>query len=543
MPQRQDLLESNTEFDPESSSESNSDDSDEELVQVRTAIAPASVDAMPQELHQFAITNRLSRPLKCCCSTCGRYWETMKRNALLEVATSKGCKRHNLTPNDLAMAAKEDTIRALGRKYSITHCLWINIKIFPLHTCPDINLNSKEHWISGVSMEDGVKAELFQFIPAEEHELMNYHSFGSQFRRGVSNACSEMASDVGACANAIFSLSANIFIWGYKRHENPGCRALLLSPHGDYTKFALVLFPTPERPVPNEMLKSAKLVQVLKVLLFGKSSLAATGAASSRTKAKIWKLRATISGMIAAAAVAIFLLSGDTELTEIGETTKIPYHEYHNFFHQRLLTGGPCAHQVLLFFNDALFSTSSSVPPSAHDDGPGHMYEEEFERAMEQELEGPVFNADRWMMSDYRLRARTPGTPDLIRPAGAPHSTAPLNHPPAALTVNAAAAPTIVDPPVSAPPVPAPPVPAPSESISTAMGDLNLGNQDVRLGIEHLSPVEINNAHPKPKPKPRRKAQTADNLVIAKGSTVDSTHSAVGSVNAQTTQRSGRKAK
>ncbi|KAG1744081.1 uncharacterized protein EDB91DRAFT_1246962 [Suillus paluster] len=271
MPQRQDLPESNTKFDSESSSESNSDDSDKELVWVRAAITPASVDAMPQELRQ----------------------------------------------------------------------------IFPLHTCPDINLNSKEHWISRVSMEDGVKVELFQFIPAKEHELMNYHSFSSQFGRGVSNARSEMASDVKACAD-------------------PGCCALLLSPHGDYTKFAPVLFPTPERPVPNEMLKSAKLVQVLKVSLFGKSSLAATGAASARMKAKIWKLWATTPGMIAATAVvAIFLLSGDTELTEIGETTKIPYHKYHNFFHQCLLTGGPWACQVFLFFNDALFSTSSSVPPSA----------------------------------------------------------------------------------------------------------------------------------------------------------------------------------
>jgi hypothetical protein len=90
----------------------------------------------------------------------------MKRNALLEAATSKGRKRRNLTPNDLAVAAKEDTIQALGRKYSITHCLWINVEIFPLCTCPVIDLNSKERWISRVAIEDGVKAELFQFIPA-----------------------------------------------------------------------------------------------------------------------------------------------------------------------------------------------------------------------------------------------------------------------------------------------------------------------------------------------------------------------------------------
>ncbi|KAG1893072.1 uncharacterized protein F5891DRAFT_986212 [Suillus fuscotomentosus] len=209
----QDLLQANTEFDSESLSESDSDDSDKELVCICATIAPAPVDATSQELRQaLEVTQKLLLNL------CSTYWETMKRNALLEVATSK---------------AKEDTIRTLGRKYSITHCLWVNVEIFPLCTCPDINLNSKEFWISGVSMEDGVKAELFQFIPTEEHKLMNYQSFGSQFGRGVSNAHSEMASDVKACAGAIFSLSVNIFIRGYKRHEDAGCHALLLSPHGD----------------------------------------------------------------------------------------------------------------------------------------------------------------------------------------------------------------------------------------------------------------------------------------------------------------------
>jgi hypothetical protein len=110
----------------------------------------------------------------------GRLRETMKRNALLEAAAPKGCKRRNLTSSDLAMAAKEDTIRALGRKYSITYCVWINVAIFPLRACPDIDLNSKERWRTGLSIEDGVKAELFQFIPKEEHELMAFQSFGSQ---------------------------------------------------------------------------------------------------------------------------------------------------------------------------------------------------------------------------------------------------------------------------------------------------------------------------------------------------------------------------
>jgi hypothetical protein len=139
----------------------------------------------------------------------GKCREAIKKNALLEAAVHKGRKRRNLTSNDLAMAAKEDTIRALGRKYSITHCLWINIELFPLsaRTCPDIDLNSKERWLTGVSMEDGVRAELFKFIPEEERELMSYQNFGSQvclsigtFQLFNDNQCNSL---VGASATLV----------------------------------------------------------------------------------------------------------------------------------------------------------------------------------------------------------------------------------------------------------------------------------------------------------------------------------------------------
>ncbi|KAG2145012.1 hypothetical protein BD769DRAFT_1382845 [Suillus cothurnatus] len=323
-------------------------------------------------------------------------------------------------------------------------------------------------------MEDGVKAKLFKFIPEEERELMSYQNFGSQFGRGVSNARSEMASNVKSCASAIFGLNASIFIRGYKQNEDPYCHPLLLSPHGEYTKFAPVLFPRPDNPVPHQLLKTAKLVQVLKVSLFGKSSLAPTGTASSRRKAKIWKLRAITPGMIAAAAVvAIFLLSGDEELTEIGDTTKIPYCKYHNFYCQHLLTGGAWAHQVITFFNDALFSgISSYVPPSTalNDDELGHTWEEDFDRTIEDKLEEPVVDDS------------TPPIPPQHTNDNTNSSSVQVNE--LLLVSHHTSAPSISALPqaVAAPPaVTAPPVinmARCSESITTAMEELNLRHQD-----------------------------------------------------------------
>ena len=110
-----------------------------------------------------------------------KQWELKKRNTLLEAAAaqSKGHRgRANLTDATLAHTVKADAVRAYGRKYSMTHCLWINSEIFPLRSNPKINLYSKEHWISALSIEDGVRTELFEFIPQSDWKLMAYETFG-----------------------------------------------------------------------------------------------------------------------------------------------------------------------------------------------------------------------------------------------------------------------------------------------------------------------------------------------------------------------------
>jgi hypothetical protein len=120
----------------------------------------------------------------------GKYREALKKNALLEATLSKG-RKTKLTNKDLALAAKEDIIKNYGRKFSVTHCLWVETTIFPLRAPPpNIDLTSKERWLSPMSIQDGVKAELFRFILPVDHGMMAHKNFGSH----VSTSMYELVS-------------------------------------------------------------------------------------------------------------------------------------------------------------------------------------------------------------------------------------------------------------------------------------------------------------------------------------------------------------
>ncbi|KIK77161.1 hypothetical protein PAXRUDRAFT_36826 [Paxillus rubicundulus Ve08.2h10] len=267
-----------------SNEEGDKGSSDNALCQIRTAIVPCSAEATPQQLHQTL--------------------EKAQR-LLFDLGTHKSKKRHGqkgtaLSNNDLALALQEDTICSCGHKYSMTHCLWINTDIFPLCLDLGIDLHSSECWVSLLSMEDSVKTELFKFIPPAQHQLMTHQNFGDHFGVGISGVHSEMVSDIKTCAATIFGLNAEFFIGGHDQFSQPECCALILSSANSYTKFAPVLFPDGDTGNLDNMLKTSKMVQVVKVSLFDKASLLGLFVLAPKVKAKIWELRETSAGMLAA---------------------------------------------------------------------------------------------------------------------------------------------------------------------------------------------------------------------------------------------------
>ncbi|KAG1787064.1 uncharacterized protein HD556DRAFT_1449118 [Suillus plorans] len=444
----QNIDSSSTADSTDSDSDQSNDDSD--LLRVCTAIAAPPLNASAEDLRKASLYVALELAQRLLLDMRGKYREALKKNALLEATLSKG-RKTKLTNKDLALAAKEDTIKNYGRKFS-----------------------------------DGIKAEIFLFILPADHNMMAHKNFGSHFVKGINSVRAEMVSDVKSCAAAIFNLDAKFFIRGYARDLEPACRTLLLNPQGAYTKFAPVLFPHPDRVSREDFFKTSKLVYILKASLFGRSSLAANAPPTPKTKAKIWELRAITPGLIAAAAiVAIFILSGDKELVEI---------EYHNYYRQTLMTGGAWADSIYTFFNNSLFATSSSVAALGSDfvgvsSGPHNTWEEDFECVMETGGDLPEVDAP---------RAISPLTDEEDTPPSAVRRVANLNAPNILAPESISAAMQGLAVADSQDRELLPPTPALNDSGSRAPGMLTNNSESGPGALVQK---------PKPKPKPRRKTK------------------------------------
>jgi hypothetical protein len=140
------------------------------------------------------------------------------------------------------------------------------------------------------------------------------------------------------------------------------------------------------------------------------------------------------------------------------------------------MTGGSWARQVLVFFNQALFpSTSSLTPTPVLDEGnPAQSWELEFERAIDEEGEPPVTVSN-------TLPSSAP--PSLMRSSS--------------VTSNLmAAAGTVMQPDLN-------PAATVIPSISTAMEALALVHGQENTNEPVVDDPSVSATRPKPKPKPR----------------------------------------
>ncbi|KAG8216754.1 hypothetical protein J3R82DRAFT_6985 [Butyriboletus roseoflavus] len=194
----------------------------------------------------------------------------------------------NLFNKELELAKKEEVIHAYSCRYSATHCLWISTEYFPLCNNPGIDLCSAECWVSPLVIEDGVKTELFKFIPRADHPLMAHRDFGVSFAHDVSSVRSKMVSDIKFMAGAIFGLPGEFFLCGFNCFDEPYCHALVLSPNKKHTKFAPCLFPKPDNTEELRVLQDgSSSFESFEQLSLGNPQVSGTNASGPKCKAEI----------------------------------------------------------------------------------------------------------------------------------------------------------------------------------------------------------------------------------------------------------------
>ncbi|KIJ10615.1 hypothetical protein PAXINDRAFT_157571 [Paxillus involutus ATCC 200175] len=240
-----------------------------------------SANATLKEVHQsLVVTQNLLLEM------CRKYRLLTKYNQLLENHMGRGHKGKtlgNLTEKELKLVKQKEEICTLGQKYSAVYCLWINSEIFLLHKKSKIDLLSSKHWLFLLSIEDGVKTEIYDYVPS---------------------ICTSLwYTRTSALINYIWSEPNVLLSWVLVIHK-----AHLLCP--------------PDNLKPEDSLKTIKLVQVLRVALFSKSSIDDFNSLLMTPQ-------------------AIFVLSDNPNIFTKGEKTMIPYFKWHNFTHSLLLEDTP----------------------------------------------------------------------------------------------------------------------------------------------------------------------------------------------------------
>jgi hypothetical protein len=193
------------------------------------------------------------------------------------------------------------------------------------------------------------------------------------------------------------------------------------------------------------------------------------------------------------------------------------YHQYHNYYQQRLMTGGTWARDILSFYNNTLFPETSSLHANQdtadRDLGASrNNWEEDLECAMEEGGNGeafpfqfdpvvaPVTQSASVVLPPSASVARPPSVFVACPPSA---SVALPVHDPDIATIGLPPRMSVTAPMTSPA---APIIAAPSNSISSALQDLTLTDDSRAVEANVVGAIP-----PKPKPKPRRKAK-ADEL-------------------------------
>ncbi|KAI0633773.1 hypothetical protein C8Q77DRAFT_1073538 [Trametes polyzona] len=345
------------------------------------------------------------------------------------------------TPDPVARSQDPDdqAIMQLGKYFMTTVEAWILPRPESVFgPCPDVAPNDPARYLC-VNPEDllpYITADLYRVAPAKYHDMIENRDrvFMRPFLRGH--------KDMRTYTIKVFPWTARIPVDVEKDVEPVLLRYLKWDPDNPQSKYPPwppLLYPDCVQD-PGLLFRNPQLMQLLKGLLFGASTLraelaagaqgkkkAATTAAGPRPNALLWNLKQVTPGLMALAAVAAtYILSADQEFVPMGKKTKINYWERYRTYKKTLVTTArtPDVQKTIQAYQEYLFPKTRAGQGSNHDSG------DDYEDPADEMIKLMLARAG----SDAPLSTSTRAVPieasRLAGPAGAPASAAVLQTPP-----------------------------------------------------------------------------------------------------------------
>ncbi|KAF9488109.1 hypothetical protein BDN71DRAFT_1513353 [Pleurotus eryngii] len=288
-----------------------------------------------------------------------RLAELQDKIAALEASKPQRGKRgsHVSSTTNTEGNADKDKLGPIAKRYMIMHQLWVPDDVFPVSR-PSKPSNDPSYFGTRDNWKLCITAELYEVVPTSMHGMLKLASTGVE---------ATMAHTLRNCTGRIFAaidVPSQAFETKDSRRTSPELIALLKpSKNGLYPLLPPLLYPPGNT---TDVFQNPVLPLILRVALFGKTSLSSTPAANS--SGRKWAVTQVTTGGICLS--AIMVTSPDSELSPIGAQTKINYkqdfHSYYELIESTKNTQKGC--RLRAFFQRVVFKEALSSLDASGDD-------------------------------------------------------------------------------------------------------------------------------------------------------------------------------
>ncbi|KAG9310683.1 hypothetical protein JVU11DRAFT_9278 [Chiua virens] len=252
-----------------------------------------------------------------------------------------------------------ETTGRVAKKFALLYRLWVIEGLFPITSNSDVDLFSAGRRASPDAKRDAVIAELFMITPNLGSAQRDDYIQGFRFcvlRRPEPGEIQYTPGHQGSISDA------TIFTSLARKGDDPEMKRLSME-DGTYHRLSPFLFADPNQMTPDGFLRNPVLVNIIRLLLFGKASLTKEKARGGpKARGQIHNFQSVTEGLIATAAIfflleARYLLTPDPKLQAVGSETKISYEADYDFYLERLLKRSDWAIKTINFFNTGIFGS------------------------------------------------------------------------------------------------------------------------------------------------------------------------------------------